>query len=98
LTVGCTALIIAVKYADKKESVPSVRELQLICILSYDDEMFIQMERHLLQTLKWILGHPTIDAFLQVALAVEPFDPEVNRMSLYITENLFQQDNVSTYW
>ncbi|KAK7177570.1 cyclin domain-containing protein [Paraphaeosphaeria sporulosa] len=79
--VGCAAMLIAAKYGDKKDHVPSVRELELMCCSLYDDEVFIQMERHVLQTLNWILGHPTIDAFLQVALAEEPFDPEVEHMS-----------------
>jgi hypothetical protein len=95
--VGCAALLIAAKYGDKKDRVPTVRELKSMCCSLYDDEMFTQMEWHVLQTLNWIIGHPTVDAFLQVALAEGPFDPEVEHMSLYIAEiALFHKEFVST--
>ncbi|KAF1966894.1 hypothetical protein BU23DRAFT_305892 [Bimuria novae-zelandiae CBS 107.79] len=95
--VGCAALLIAAKYGDKKDRVPTVRELKSMCCSLYDDEMFTQMEWHVLQTLNWIIGHPTVDAFLQVALAEGPFDPEVENMALYISEiALFHKEFVST--
>ncbi|KAK7188672.1 hypothetical protein DPSP01_013303 [Paraphaeosphaeria sporulosa] len=95
--VGCAALLIAAKYGDKKDRVPTVRELKSMCCSLYDDEMFTQMEWHVLQTLNWIIGHPTVDAFLQVALAEGPYDPEVEHMSLYIAEiALFHKEFVST--
>ncbi|KAF2876968.1 G1/S-specific cyclin CLN2 [Massariosphaeria phaeospora] len=95
--VGCAALLIAAKYGDKKDRVPTVRELKSMCCSLYDDEMFTQMEWHVLQTLNWIVGHPTVDAFLQVALAEGPFDLEVEHMTLYIAEiALFHREFVST--
>ncbi|KAF2109304.1 cyclin-like protein [Lophiotrema nucula] len=95
--VGCAALLIAAKYGDKKDRVPTVRELKSMCCSLYDDEMFTQMEWHVLQTLNWIIGHPTVDAFLQLALSEGPFDPEVEHMTLYIAEiALFHKDFVST--
>lgn len=95
--VGCAALLIAAKYGDKKDRVPTVRELKSMCCSLYDDEMFTQMEWHVLQTLNWIVGHPTVDAFLQVALSEGRYDPEVEHMSLYIAEiALFHKEFVST--
>jgi hypothetical protein len=95
--VGCAALLIAAKYGDKKDRVPTVRELKSMCCSLYDDEMFTQMEWHVLQTLSWIIGHPTIDSFLQLALAEGPYDPEVEHMTLYIAEiALFHKEFVST--
>lgn len=95
--VGCAALLIAAKYGDKKDRVPTVRELKSMCCSLYDDEMFTQMEWHVLQTLNWIIGHPTVDAFLQVALSEGPYDPEVEHMALYIAEiALFHKEFVST--
>lgn len=95
--VGCAALLIAAKYGDKKDRVPTVRELKSMCCSLYDDEMFTQMEWHVLQTLNWVIGHPTVDAFLQVALAEGPYDPEVEHMTLYIAEiALFHKEFVST--
>lgn len=95
--VGCAALLIAAKYGDKKDRVPTVRELKSMCCSLYDDEMFTQMEWHVLQTLNWVIGHPTVDAFLQLALLDGAYDPEVEHMTLYIAEiALFHKEFVST--
>ncbi|KAF2747491.1 hypothetical protein M011DRAFT_45362 [Sporormia fimetaria CBS 119925] len=95
--VGCAALLIAAKYGDKKDRVPTIRELKSMCCSLYDDEMFTQMEWHVLQTLNWIIGHPTIDAFLQLALADTDYDAETEHMTLYIAEiALFHKEFVST--
>jgi hypothetical protein len=94
--VGCAALLIAAKYNDKKDRVPTVKELKSMCCSLYDDDMFIQMEWHVLQTLGWTIGHPTVDSFLQIAVLDEVYDPEVEHMALYILEiALFHRDFVS---
>ena len=84
--VGCAALLIAAKYGDRKERVPTIRELKSMCCSLYDDDMFTQMEWHVLETLKWIIGSPTVTGFLQMALTEVAFDPELEHMSWYITE------------
>jgi hypothetical protein len=97
--VGCAALLIAAKYGDKKEKVPTVRELRAMCCQLYDEDMFIQMEWHVLQTLNWVIGHPTIDAFLQIALEEEPCegDMELQHMTWYLCEMaLFHKEFIST--
>jgi hypothetical protein len=48
--------------------------------------MFTQMEWHVLQTLNWIIGHPTVTGFLQLALTEGPVDPELEHMAWYISE------------
>ena len=84
--VGCAALLIAAKYGDKKERVPTIRELKSMCCSLYDDDMFTQMEWHVLQTLNWVVGHPTVTGFLQLALTEGPIDPELEHMAWYISE------------
>ena len=84
--VGCSALLIAAKYGDRKENVPTIRELKKMCCDLYDEEMFTQMEWHVLQTLQWIIGHPTIDTFHQLALEGFEYDFEVEHMATYISE------------
>ncbi|KAF2771136.1 hypothetical protein EJ03DRAFT_46021 [Teratosphaeria nubilosa] len=84
--VGCAALLIASKYGDRKERVPTIRELKSMCCSLYDDDMFTQMEWHVLQTLNWIVGHPTVTSFLQLALTEVNQDPELEHMSWYINE------------
>ncbi|KAL8801175.1 MAG: hypothetical protein Q9200_007022 [Gallowayella weberi] len=94
--VGSAALLIAAKYGDRKERIPTIKELKCMCCGLYDDEMFTQMEWHVLQTLGWNIGHPTIDSFLQLALEDVLCDPEVEHMSRYLSEMaLFHKDFVS---
>jgi len=84
--VGCAALLIAAKYGDRKERVPTIRELKSMCCSLYDDDMFTQMEWHVLQTLNWIVGHPTMPSFLQLATNEVIHDPEADHMATYISE------------
>jgi hypothetical protein len=94
--VGCAALLIAAKYGDQKERVPTIKELKSMCCSLYDDDMFVQMEWHVLQTLGWAVGHPTVDSFLQIAVKDLPFDPEIEHMALYICEiAMFHREFVS---
>lgn len=67
--VGCTALWIAGKYEDKKLRVPTLRELAIMCRHAYDEEMFVQMEMHILATLEWTISHPLLEECLQLAIA-----------------------------
>jgi hypothetical protein len=96
--VGCAALLIAAKYGDRKERVPTIRELKNMCCNLYDEEMFTQMEWHVLNTLDWSIGHPTVDSFLQIHLAEADYDDvEVEHMAWYICEiALYHKDFVST--
>lgn len=94
--VGCAALLVAAKYSDRKDRVPTIPELQVMCCSNYDNDMFEQMERHLLQTLEWTIGHPTIDCFLQIAVVEESYDAEVEHMARYIAEiAMYHRDFVS---
>lgn len=94
--VGCASLLIAAKYGDRKEYVPTIGELKFMCCSLYEDEMFTQMEWHVLQTLDWCVGHPTVDSFLQLALIDAPYDVEVENMARYISEiAMFSKDFIS---
>ena len=94
--VGCAALLIAAKYGDKKEKVPTIKELKSMCCSLYDDDMFLQMEWHVLSTLDWTVGHPTVDSFLKLAVKDSVPDPETENLALYILEMaLFHRDFVS---
>jgi len=97
--VACAALLIASKYGDKKDRVPTFRELRSICCSLYDELMFMQMEWHVLQTLEYTLGHPTVDSFLQIALAEttgQQEDPELLHLAWFMCENaLYYRDFVA---
>lgn len=94
--VGCAALLIASKYGDKKEKVPTIKELKSMCCSLYDDDMFLQMEWHVLSTLGWAVGHPTVDNFLKMTTKDNVYDPEVENLTLYVLEiSLYHRDFVS---
>jgi Cyclin, N-terminal domain/Cyclin, C-terminal domain len=64
--VGCAALWIAAKFEDAKDKVPTVRELRNMCVGAYEEDMFVQMEGHVLTTLGWELGGvQTCEAFME---------------------------------
>ncbi|KJZ77504.1 hypothetical protein HIM_03228 [Hirsutella minnesotensis 3608] len=95
--VGCAALLIAAKYGDKKDRVPQISELSNMCCGLYDAGMFTQMEMHVLNTLEWTIGHPTVDFFSQLLVAYERDDKEVDCMASYLCEvALYHRDFVST--
>lgn len=95
--VGCAALLIAAKYGDKKDRVPHINELDGMCCGLYDAGMFTQMEMHVLNTLEWNIGHPTVDFFTQLLVAEERDSLEVEHMAAYICEiALYHRDFVST--
>jgi hypothetical protein len=95
--VGCAALLIAAKYGDKKDRVPQIHELNNMCCGLYDAGMFAQMEMHVLNTLDWTIGHPTMDFFSNLMVAEEHDDQEVEHMAAYMSEiALYHRDFVST--
>ena len=93
--VGCAALLIAAKYGDRKDRVPMIKELKSMCCSLYDEEMFTQMEWHVLNTLDWGIGHPTVDTWMQLELKETDEDLEVQNMALYLSEiALYHKDFV----
>ena len=68
-----------------------------MCCSLFEEQMFIEMEWHLLNTLEWSIGHPTVDSFLQIALTEGNYSVEVEHMARYICEvALYHKDFVST--
>ena len=94
--VGVTSLLLAAKYGDHKEKVPTVIELKKMCCHLYEEYTFTEMEWHVLQTLDWVIGHPTIDSFLKLTRDGVMYDVEAEHMACYISEMaLFHKDFVS---
>jgi hypothetical protein len=75
--VGMCCLWIASKYEDGQDKVPKAYMLSNLSCDLYDDAAFATMERHVLKTLNWDLGHPTPDTFLQCYLM---FSMDVSRI------------------
>ncbi|RSL42513.1 hypothetical protein CEP54_015458 [Fusarium duplospermum] len=96
--VGCTALLISAKYNDIKRQVPTIHELNDACDGLYDVGMFTQMELHILDTLDWMIGHPTACFFSQIIVMAkqEREDREIEHMAAYVREiALYHRDYVS---
>ena len=63
--VGCAALLVAAKYEDSMERQPCTSDLKHYCRDIYDIQAFNQMERHILHTLDWDMGHTTCEAWFR---------------------------------
>ncbi|CAO1615517.1 unnamed protein product [Sympodiomycopsis kandeliae] len=91
--IGSAALLIAAKYEDAKDRVPTVPDLVAMCCRAYDDAAFIQMESHILQTLNWQLGHPTPEAWLRTLCMQSREESSTQSVARFLMENtLFQRD------
>ncbi|KAF9369414.1 hypothetical protein BGX21_005974, partial [Mortierella sp. AD011] len=91
--VGMTSLWISSKYEDSKEKLPSVSQLCKLCSNTYDEAAFITMERHILKTLDYGLGHPTAEAFLKKDLEMSgEDDPVLRSVAQFLMElTMFQR-------
>ncbi|KAF9303071.1 hypothetical protein BGZ74_004425, partial [Mortierella antarctica] len=91
--VGMTSLWISSKYEDSKEKLPSVSQLCKLCSNTYDEAAFITMERHILKTLDYGLGHPTAEAFLKKDLEMSgQDDPVLKNVAQFLMElTMFQR-------
>lgn len=95
--VGCAALLIAAKYGDKKDRVPQIHELSNMCCGLYDAGMFTQMEMHVLNTLDWTIGAPTVDLFTKLIVIEQQDTQETEHMAAFLCEiALYHRDFVST--
>ncbi|KIS66727.1 uncharacterized protein UMAG_04791 [Mycosarcoma maydis] len=94
--VGCAALLIAAKFEDAKDRVPTVKELSQMCCNAYDESAFAQMEGHVLSTIGWTLGHPTAEAWLRIESVRGGEDLKtVNLARFFLEVSLFHRDFIS---
>ena len=94
--VGCAALLIAAKFEDAKDRVPTVKELSQMCCNAYDVSAFAQMEGHVLSTIGWTLGHPTAESWLRTESVRGGEDiTTVNLARFFLEVSLFHRDFIS---
>lgn len=62
--MACCALLIASKYDNAKAPRPSLQRCREMCQGTFDDKSFIQMSQHILSTLGWSLGQPTVSDWI----------------------------------
>ncbi|RLV95177.1 G1/S-specific cyclin CLN2 [Spathaspora sp. JA1] len=66
--LGLTSLWISCKNLDSKFKIPTLNDLKKICVDSYYKELFIEMEKHILKSLEWMVNSPTFDSFIDLYL------------------------------
>ncbi|KDN38317.1 hypothetical protein K437DRAFT_27200 [Tilletiaria anomala UBC 951] len=94
--VGCAALLIAAKYEDSKDRVPTIQELSQMCCNAYDESAFTQMEGHVLATIGWNLGHPTAEAWLRIACVKSAESHSAQSIARFLMElSLFHRDFIA---
>ncbi|CAA21817.1 G1 cyclin Puc1 [Schizosaccharomyces pombe] len=64
--VACVCLWIASKFHETEDRVPLLQELKLACKNIYAEDLFIRMERHILDTLDWDISIPTPASYIPV--------------------------------
>lgn len=89
--LGSAALLIASKYGDKtyhgeQFRHPSVSEISELCQGVFNTHMVRQMEISILDTLDWVMGHPTTDHYLDFLLEGDPRGSELASMAAYLSE------------
>ncbi|KAI8710559.1 Cyclin N-terminal domain-containing protein [Fusarium sp. LHS14.1] len=95
--LGCTALLISAKYNDEKRRIPKIHQLKAMCCDMHSINMFILMEKHVLDTLDWVIGHPTSDSLSRQLADEQGDDREVAQMAAYLREiALYHREFVST--
>jgi hypothetical protein len=65
---------------------PSAKEISELCGGTFDEHMITQMERSILCTLDWVLGHPTTDHGIKLLLVGESGNKELASMAAYLSE------------
>lgn len=106
--LGVTALWISCKNLDLKYRVPTLLDLSQYCNHHFEKKMFLDMERHILNTLEYVVNAPTFDAFIDMyihALHQSPFLAgsrnhygvcnDVKIVAIYICEIITFYPNVS---
>ncbi|KAI5964195.1 uncharacterized protein KGF55_002137 [Candida pseudojiufengensis] len=93
--LGLTSLWISCKNLDSKFKIPTLNDLRKICVDSYNKELFIEMEKHILKSLEWQINCSTFDSFVDVFLNLLISIGDTN--SLIIKKN-FQKIKISSYY
>lgn len=86
--VGCVALWIAAKFKEEKRLVPSVADLAYLCVGTFAECMFREMEYHILNSLDWVIDAPTTFDFIYLLLgpSADADHERLTVLSQYICE------------
>ena len=82
---ACASLLVAAKFRERKERVPSLDMLSNLCVSLYTVTDFVDQEWDLLDALQWAVDHPDTCTFIETSLAGQ-HDPIRKHVSTYIAE------------
>lgn len=97
--LGCVCLWLASKTIDEKHNVPSTGTLAFLCAKTYEENMFREMEFHVLCTLEWDILAPVANDFIDMSVAevarslnndISTFD--IAKFKLHQDRSSFQTD------
>ncbi|KAJ7485951.1 hypothetical protein FB451DRAFT_1128205 [Mycena latifolia] len=96
--LGCAALRLAAEFEEAEDCVPTVDDLSQTCVGIYEEDAFIQMQEHILGTIKstGTLGHPTAAAWLRVmSLGPSAEDEKVRHVAYFLLDmTLFYREYI----
>lgn len=93
--LGLTSLWISCKNLDPKFKIPTLNDLRKICVDSYNKELFIEMEKHILKSLEWVINSPTFDAFVDMFLNMLV---SVNDANSSVIKKYYNKIKLSSYY
>ncbi|EDK45538.1 hypothetical protein LELG_03717 [Lodderomyces elongisporus NRRL YB-4239] len=93
--LGLTSLWISCKNLDSKFKIPTLNDLRKICVDSYNKELFIEMEKHILKSLEWVVNAPTCDSFIDHFLSLLLAVGDSNSI---VIKQFYQKIRVTAYY
>lgn len=86
--IGLTCLWIAAKQEENHGKVPNIKKLTYVCLNTYTERDFIDMERFVLIELGFYLGHVSIVQFLSLYSTLNSITvhPRVMGLAMYLAE------------
>lgn len=94
--VGGVALLIASKYLDRRENLPTTSGSGWQLLSNYDQKDILRMEKHVLETLDYLIGYPSLPGHIQLELVGNQVSQRLGHMISYICKaTLFYPEFVS---
>ncbi|THY66745.1 hypothetical protein D6C95_10508, partial [Aureobasidium pullulans] len=94
--VGGVALLIASKYLDRRENSPTTSSSGWQLLSNYDQKDILRMEKHVLETLDYLIGYPSLPGHIQLELVGNQVTQRLGHMISYICKaTLFYPEFVS---
>lgn len=95
--LGLASLWISSKTLDPKSKTPLLNELCRICVDSYDKDLFIEMEKHILKSLEWMVTTPLFTDYVGILLKILVSNSSHTGVSSIVKKNWSRISLLATY-